>query len=172
VAKDKLTPKQQLFVKEYLIDLNATQAAIRAGYSKKNADKIGPELIGKTRIQAALQKEMDKRAERTGITADYVLNTIYETVERCRQAYPVLDRRGNQVYAETPDGKMLPAYTFDSKGVLKGCELLGKHLKLFTEKHEHTGADGGPIQTQALTDQELDAKIKRLIGQVIPDDDS
>ena len=43
----KLTPKQELFVQEYLIDLNATQAAIRAGYSVKNADKIGPELLGK-----------------------------------------------------------------------------------------------------------------------------
>lgn len=137
--------KMKLFVKEYLIDLNATQAAIRAGYSKKTAKQAAQRIMNRDDVKELLQKEMDQRAERTGITADYVLNTIYETVERCRQAYPVLDRKGNQVYAETPDGEMLPAYTFDSKGVLKGCELLGKHLKLFTEKHEHTGADGGPI---------------------------
>lgn len=46
-----LTPKQQLFVEEYLIDLNATQAAIRAGYSPNNADKIGSELLGKPEFQ-------------------------------------------------------------------------------------------------------------------------
>jgi phage terminase small subunit len=149
---DKLTPKQQLFVKEYLIDLNATQAAIKAGYSEKTAEVIGFENLRKPKIQAEIQAAMDQRAERTKITADYVLNTIHETVERCRQAYPVLDRKGNQVYAETPDGEMLPAYAFDSKGVLKGCELLGKHLKLFTEKHEHTGADGGPIVVKIVDD--------------------
>lgn len=72
----KLTPKQAAFVREYLIDLNATQAAIRAGYSQKNADKIGPELLGKTRIKAEIQTVMDERAERLEITADRVLKEI------------------------------------------------------------------------------------------------
>jgi phage terminase small subunit len=148
VASNKI----KLFVKEYLIDLNATQAAIRAGYSKKTAKQAAQRIMSRDDVKELLQKEMGQRAERTGITADYVLNTIHETVERCRQAYPVLDRRGNQVYAETPDGEMLPAYAFDSKGVLKGCELLGKHLKLFTEKHEHTGKDGGPINVKIVDD--------------------
>lgn len=56
VKKGKLTPKQAMFVKEYLIDLNATQAAIRAGYSARTADRIGPELLGKTSIAEAIQK--------------------------------------------------------------------------------------------------------------------
>lgn len=68
-----LSPKQQLFVQEYLIDLNATQAAIRAGYSCKNADKIGPELLGKTRVNQAIKQAMDERVNRTKITADRVL---------------------------------------------------------------------------------------------------
>lgn len=51
-----LTAKQQRFVEEYLVDLNATQAAIRAGYSAKNADKIGPELLGKTRVAEAINR--------------------------------------------------------------------------------------------------------------------
>ncbi len=53
--KGNLTKKQKMFVAEYLVDLNATQAAIRAGYSEKNAGKIGPELLGKTRISEAIQ---------------------------------------------------------------------------------------------------------------------
>ena len=70
----KLTKKQELFVKEYLIDLNATQAAIRAGYSKKTAQEIGAQNLSKLMIAEAIQVEMDKRAERTEITQDMVLN--------------------------------------------------------------------------------------------------
>ena len=59
-----LTPKQERFVEEYLINLNATQAAIRAGYSKKQAGRIGPELRGKTCVSAAIQAAMEQRGER------------------------------------------------------------------------------------------------------------
>lgn len=69
----KLTGKQQRFVEEYLIDLNVTQAAIRAGYSEKTAYSIGHELLKKPEIENAIQKAMDKRSERTGITQDQVL---------------------------------------------------------------------------------------------------
>jgi len=68
-----LTAKQKKFVAEYLIDLNATQAAIRSGYSTRNADKIGSELLGKTRVSAAIQEAMKKREQRTEITQDMVL---------------------------------------------------------------------------------------------------
>lgn len=68
-----LTAKQAAFVREYLVDLNATQAAIRAGYSKKTANVIASELLAKPIIQSAIQEEMKKRAERTEITADKVL---------------------------------------------------------------------------------------------------
>lgn len=69
----KLTPKQSRFIDEYMIDLNATQACIRAGYSARTADRIGPELLGKTCVQAALSVRMKKREERTEITQDRVL---------------------------------------------------------------------------------------------------
>ena len=68
-----LTAKQQVFVQEYLVDLNATQAAIRAGYSKRTAEWIGPQLLGKTHVSEAVQKAMAKREERTEITQDRVL---------------------------------------------------------------------------------------------------
>lgn len=68
-----LTAKQAAFVREYLVDLNATQAAIRAGYSKNRAGEIGYQQLRKTTIQAAIKEEMEKRAERTEITADKVL---------------------------------------------------------------------------------------------------
>ena len=134
-----LTAKQERFAAEYLVDLNATQAAIRAGYSKKTAYSIGDENLRKPEIASAIQAEMDKRSERTDITADYVLQSIVSTMERCKQAEAVFNRRGEHVEVETPDGGMALAYTFNAMGVLKGAELLGKHLKLFTDKVEHSG---------------------------------
>jgi phage terminase small subunit len=134
-----MTPKQEAFVREYLVDLNATQAAIRAGYSAKTARQTAAEYLAKPDIAAAVQKAMDERAERTEITADYVLKTIHETIERCKQAVPVYDRKGASVLVETPAGDLVPAYVFDSTAVLKGAELLGKHLKLFTDKVEVSG---------------------------------
>lgn len=71
-----LTPKQQRFVGEYLVDLNATQAAIRAGYSARTAGKIGSENLSKPEIAAAVSAAQDERAKRTGITADRVLQEL------------------------------------------------------------------------------------------------
>lgn len=118
--------KQRLFVQEYLIDLNATQAAIRAGYSKKTARSIGQRLLTKTDIQEAIEESQDARQKRTKITADYVLTSLKEVSERCMQAEPVLDR----------DGKPTGIYRFDSAGVNRALELLGKHLKMFTDRIE------------------------------------
>ena len=72
----ELTGKQKRFVEEYLCDLNATQAAIRAKYSAKTAEWIGPQLLQKTHVAAAIQAEMDKRSVRTEITADRVLREV------------------------------------------------------------------------------------------------
>ena len=135
---DKLAPKQRLFVAEYMVDLNATQAAIRAGYSIKTANKIGPELLGKTSITEAIAEQLKNREARTLVTADYVIRSLVNVAERCQQAEEVLDRQGN------PTGE----YRFDSSGANKALELLGKNLKLWTEKTEVTGKDGAPIALQ------------------------
>lgn len=69
----KLTPKQAAFVQEYLKDLNATQACIRAGYSARTADRIGPELLGNPCVADAIAKALKAREARTQITQDRVL---------------------------------------------------------------------------------------------------
>ncbi len=153
-----LTAKQSVFVDEYLIDLNATQAAIRAGYSKKTAYSIGQENLNKPEIQEAVQQAMDARSDRTEIDADYVLYTIQETVERCKQAKPVTYKNGDPVFTETPNGDLVPAYSFESASVLRGCELLGKHLKLFTDKVEHSGN----VSFEYMTADERHRRIQAL----------
>lgn len=134
----KLTPKQQRFVDEYLIDLNATQAAIRAGYSEKTAQQTGSENLLKPVIADAVAKAQAKRSERTVVDQDYVIKTIVETIERCSQAKPVYDKSGEPVMVETPDGGLAPVYKYDATNVLKGAELLGRHLTMFTDKVDHT----------------------------------
>ncbi len=110
----KLTPKQNIFVAEYLVDLNATQAAIRAGYSKKTAGQIGDENLRKPQIAKVIQGSMSQRAERTEINSELVVQGILRVIRRCEG-----------------EGE-----AFEATQVLKGYELLGKHLGLFGGKSE------------------------------------
>ena len=140
-----LTGKQKAFVDEYLKDLNATQAAIRAGYSKKTARQTGQENMTKPVIKAAIEQGQNARAERCQVDADYVLKTIIDTIERCSQARPVRDKAGELVYVETPDGDVTPAYTFDAPSVLRGADLLAKHVGLYeADNKQKSPLDGLP----------------------------
>ena len=144
----KLTDKQTAFVREYLVDLNATQAAIRAGYSERTASRIGPQLLGKTWVREAIEKAQAQRARRVEVTQDYVLANLVEVVERTMQRAPVLDRKGEQVTDE--EGRAV--WTFDAKGANRALELLGKHLGIFTDKvrAEVSGPDGGPVASEIV----------------------
>lgn len=140
MAKDKLTPKQEMFVKEYLVDLNATQAAIRAGYSKKTADRIGPELLGKTCVARAIAEASQKRADKLELTAEWVLENLKNVAVRCQQAEPVMvfDYSTKEM-VETGE------YQFDSKGANRALELIGKHLGIFENRLNLTGSVGVKI---------------------------
>lgn len=152
-----LTNKKKDFIKEYLIDLNATQAAIRAGYSQKTAYSQGQRLLKDVEIQHKIQHEMDKRAERTEITADRVLNeiaklafsdlrNIFDENGRLKPIDQLPEEISASISSIKVTSKQSPGEEpveidyvseiklWDKKGSL---ELLGKHLKLFTEKIEH-----------------------------------
>lgn len=158
----KLSPKQKRFVEEYLIDLNATQAAIRAGYSPKRADSIGHENLRKPEIQKAVESKMNERSKRVEITADNVLREI----ARLGFSDPrkLFDENGNLKPIHELDDDIAAAVAGidvvvrgDGENALQvrkikfwdknnALEKLGKHLRLWTERHEHTGKDGGPIE--------------------------
>lgn len=121
----KLTPKQEMFCKEYLIDLNATQAAIRAGYSLKTAKTIAGQNLSKLIISERIQELMKEREKRTLVDGDWVLMKLKEVAERCMQEEPVM-----------AGGEPTGEYKFDSSGANKSLELIGKHHKLFTDKVE------------------------------------
>lgn len=131
----KMTAKQQRFCDEYLIDLNATQAAIRAGYSEKTARKIGQENLTKPDIQEYIQKRKADRVERTEVTQDMVLRELaiiafsnaadYAKViekeltqEVEGSEIPVLDAEGKPVTYKTVEPILTDDLTEDQKKAL------------------------------------------------------
>jgi len=142
-----LDAKQEMFCQEYLIDLNGTQAAIRAGYAKNSAAVTASRLLIKANTQKRIQELFNARAKRVQVDQDYVLSVIVDTVERCRQnVKPKLYGRDQEhEITETPDGAGL-AYVFDAANVLKGTDQLGRHLKMFTDKIDLGGQNDNPVQ--------------------------
>lgn len=149
-----LTPKQKLFVDEYLIDLNATQAAIRAGYSPNNADKIGSELLGKTRVSDAISKAMAERSRRTGINQDRILMELAKialvnpaNVVDFDEA-TILDSALPEDLAAVASVKVKRFPTKEGEGIereikfydkTKALDLAGRHLGMFKDKLEVSG---------------------------------
>lgn len=119
----KLTAKQERFCREYLIDLNATQAAIRAGYSKKTADRIGHENLNKLEIASRVKELKDKRAEELDLDAYWVLKRLKDISDRAMQAEPVME-------FDPVEKKMVETgeYQFDSAGANRATELIGRHI--------------------------------------------
>ena len=115
-----LTPKQQRFVEEYLIDLNATQAAIRAGYSEKTAQEIGSENLSKPMVAKAIAEAQEKLSNKAQVTVEMVVQGLLN------------------------EAKDLSEGSTQSARVSAWAHL-GKHLGMFKDKIEHTGKDGGDI---------------------------
>lgn len=119
--RTELSPREQAFVDEYLIDGVGARSARAAGYSARSATKTAWDLVRKPHIKAAIKKALDAQQKRTLITADKVLLDI--------------DR-----IAAKAEGKG------EFNAALYGKIALAKHYKLLTDKHEHTGKNGGPME--------------------------
>lgn len=169
----QLTQKQRRFVQEYLVDLNATQAAIRAGYSERTAHVQGPRLLGNVRVQVAIQEALKQREKRTEITQDRVLTELakigfadmrdyleYKT-EKTVVAYgddgePIIDYRQiiDVIDSKNVDTSVIQEVSISKDGTFKfklydkqkALNDIGRHLGMFVDKTEVSGPDGGPIQ--------------------------
>tara|TARA_R110000868_G_scaffold145660_2_gene365993 strand:- start:4199 stop:4672 length:474 start_codon:yes stop_codon:yes gene_type:complete len=117
-----LTHKQKRFVEQYLVDFNATKAAIRAGYSEKSAAKIGDNLKHEAGVIAAIKAGRAKQTKRSELDHDYVLDRLKTIAERCMQGEPVFDKKG----VPTGEWVFLPA------PATKALELLGKHVGMWS----------------------------------------
>lgn len=156
----ELTGKQKRFVEEYLLDINATKAAIRAGYSAKTAEAIGWENLRKPEIQAAIQAAMQQRSERTQIDQDWVLKRLAVIADadiknvaswgatgvsfkdsdelEWGAAYGIKKVKEHKVFRQSngPDPDMIvdQKLELEQHDKLKALELIAKHLGMFTEK--------------------------------------
>ena len=148
MGERKLTPRQERFAKEYLVDLNATQAAIRAGYSAKTANRIGPELLGKTCVAAAIARQKEKRAAKIELTAEKVLEMNLRFYKVNSELIPK-ETFGEQ--ATTKDGA-LAWRMVDAAAAAKALDMLNKHFGWY-EKPD--GSKDAAISSLASTLQGL-----------------
>lgn len=181
-----LTPKQQRFVDEYLVDLNATAAARRAGYSAKTAEQQGPRLLGNAGVQAAIQRGQAARSQRTQIDADWVLRRLAAMADADMkdlhgpngallpvEQWPEVWRRGLVAGIEADETRIDGGLTVTTRKVkladrIRTLELIGRHVAVgaWREKVEHTGPGGGPVQTVTMTPDEFRAIASDIAGRV------
>ena len=176
----ELNDKQRRFVQEYLVDSNATQAAIRAGYSRKTAEQQGPRLLGNVGVARLIREGQAELSRSTGINARTVLEELLriaqsdvrglfnedgtlkhpkdmpEDVRRTIAGIDVVDVPGT-------------ALSFTKKvrmwDKLRALEMLAKHLGLLKERVELTGKDGGPVEVAELTADQARKLILERLGQ-------
>ena len=179
----ELNQRQELFCREYINDLNGTQAAIRAGYSPKTADRMAYELLKKPEIQAFVLQSKAERVEEVKIDANYVLKRLIEIDEM--DVADILDDGGDflpikqwpKTWRTTLSGLDIAIINSgDTETILKkikwpdkvkNLELLGKHIGVgaFTEKVDHTSSDGSMSPAKPTRAEILEAQ-KAIGGEL------
>lgn len=135
----KLSAKMQTFADEYLVDLNASKAVVRALYKTNNPNRLGPELLRHPLIIEYLDEKMKKRRDRMEIKADYLVEKLLKIIENCEEDNP--------------------------QAALRAIELAGKSIALWKDRQEISGPDGGAIEMEQRVKEDvadLKSKLDRL----------
>lgn len=191
--KNKLTPKRQRFVNEYLKDLNATQAAIRAGYSKRTAYVIGPRLKEEPEVKAAIEAAIARRNKRLEVDQDKIVRELAKVAMadikdylsfRTEKTQVGVDDEGSPVFdykpvielvpSENVDGTIIQEVSLSQKGIftfrlqdkLKALELLARHLGMLNDRVQLGGSVNLNNPLEGLTTEEL----RQLIAEDEADD--
>jgi phage terminase small subunit len=176
---EELTEKEKAFVREYLVDLNATRAAIRAGYSENSARQIGSETLSKPDIQEAIQAAISERSVRTQITQDRVIFELARVAFSNMKQFATWGPSGVELNhsdgLSDGDGACVAEVSesvseyggsrkFKLYDKIKALELLGKHLGMFKES-DSSAVNINQSQVSMATDQLLDLIRKAREGK-------
>ena len=180
-----LNPRQRAFIAEYLIDLNATQAYIRAGYSAATAQQGSAELLLKPVVRAAIERGKAQRLQRVNIKQDDVLHEMSALAMSRIDHYIVSDDGQVELADGAPDNAMAAVQSIKRKTKVfrdkegnethreydveirlwdkpQPLKLTGRHVGLYPDRVEHVGRDGGPIELTQVSTEELLARHKAL----------
>ncbi len=161
MSGNKLSAKERRFVSEYLKDQNGGQAAVRAGYSARSADQLASRLLRKDKVRAAVDTELARIQERAGVTQERVLAALLNIAEvdprelfnkdgTMKSIRDFTDRLAStiaSIESDDADGAVRKIRFWDKTRAL---ELLGKHLKMFSDKVELSDATGAPVIIQFM----------------------
>lgn len=137
---NELSPKQRAFCEQYLIDYNGSAAALRAGYKTKYPAKLASKMLDNPVIRACIDQITLERAEKSVVKPDYVINKIVKTIEAAE------DKNNHTA-------------------VLRGCELLARHLGMFIERQEISGPNGDAIKYEQVREAAND--FTRAIASIL-----
>ena len=155
----KLTARQEKFILEYLVDLNATQAAIRAGYSRNSARQIGQENLSKPVIAAAVAKAKRERSDSTKIDAEWVLRQAVALYQRCMQEIKPALHPKTRKQMKDEEGNLL--FVFNAAAANRALELIGKHTDIGAYK-DRLEVSGGLSLVERLQAGRNRARMKRV----------
>ena len=180
-----LTPRQERFVAEYLVDLNATQAAVRAGYSVKTAASIGYENLRKPEIASAITMRKAQQLNKAEVSAERILRElariahadIRELFDAEGHLKPTADLSDDAAAAVSSievvtrtrgDEEVEQVRKVRSWDKTRALDILAKHLGLLKQTHEHSGPGGGSISVDwsTLTREELTARAEALVARL------
>jgi phage terminase small subunit len=168
---DVLTAKEELFCKEYLVDLNGAAAARRAGYAKKHARSIAFQCLERPDVREVIRKGMAERAKRVEMTADKVLVDLADIAQT--DLTQVVQIKHGQVYVTDTDllpenvRRCITEISATPAGIrikftdrVKALELLGRHLAMFSDNLNLHDKRAKPVEQ--MTEEEIDAELARL----------
>lgn len=137
--RDEMNPLQLAFCNEYIVDFNAAEACLRAGYQTKNSKQMGLQVLKYPGVRILIDHMVAERSKTVLVDVDYVVNKIVNTIEKAES-------------------------TSNHTAVLRGAELLAKYLGMFIERQEITGKDGEAIKLQKVEEDVNDflSSITRL----------
>lgn len=145
---ERLKAKEERFCQEYIVDYNATKAAIRAGYKERSAATQGCRLLKNDNIASRVRELQEQYIkDRCFAEKDRVLMELWEIFERAMQKTDVMEWN-HEKHEYIPSGE----YTFDGKTATKALELIGKMNGMFTEKIEHKAQGGGFVINMMVDD--------------------